>query len=403
MNILLLLPSLDPVDGGPPESMRTLSRAFARLGHRVEIATLDDPSAPFLSNLDCPVTALGPGRLGKYRHAPALKSWLRARGPEFDIVVVNGVYQYHSFAARSVLRQIGVPYVVFTHGALDPWFKRRYPLKHLKKWLYWPWADYLVLRDAARVLFTTDEERLLARQSFWLYSAREAVVGYGTARPPAATDQQVEGFYRLFPQLRGKRLLLFLSRIDRKKGCELLLEAFSRCASLDPNCVLVMAGPDSSGWRAELEQFAATLAITDRVVWTGMLHGDNKWGAYRASDAFVLTSHAENFGIVVVEALACGTPTLISNRVNIWREVERAGAGLVQPDTVAGSEAMLREWLTMPPERAAQIRKATIPLFDSDFEIDRVAANILKVLSACTRDGAPAAHSHVSPPDSTVR
>ena len=137
--------------------MRTLSRAFRRAGHRVSITTLDDPAAPWLADLDCPVTALGPGRLGKYHYEPRLKRWLAEHAAEFDVVVVNGVYQYHSFAAWRVLPRLGIPYVVFTHGALDPWFKRRYPLKHLKKWLYWPWADYRVLRGAARVLFTTDE------------------------------------------------------------------------------------------------------------------------------------------------------------------------------------------------------------------------------------------------------
>ncbi|MEI8298016.1 MAG: glycosyltransferase [Pseudomonadota bacterium] len=391
MKILLVLASLNPADGGPPESMRTLSRAFARAGHYVEIVTLDDPTDPWLGDLDCPVAALGPGRLGKYRYAPAFKQWLRRRAPEFDIVVINGVYQYHSFAAWRVMTSLARPYVAFTHGALDPWFKRRYPLKHVKKLLYWPWADYRVLRDAARVLFTTDDERILARQSFWLYRVRETVVGYGTAAPPAATATQLEGFYARFPQLRGRRIILFLSRIHPKKGCQLLIEAFARCKDLDPNSRLVMAGPDSVGWRKQLEPLAAQFGIADRVVWTGMLSGDDKWGAYRAADAFALTSHTENFGIVVVEALGCGTPVLISNRVNIWREVEAAGAGLVAPDTLEGSVQLLQQWLTLPPGRAAEMRDAAASLFKANFEISAVAAVIVRALELAAKDSdAPA-------------
>ncbi len=380
MRILLVLASLNPVDGGPPESMRTLSRAFMRLGHDVEIVTLDDPGAGWLGDLDCPVTAVGPGRFGKYRYAPAYKTWLQCRAIDFDIVVVNGVYQYHSFATRAVLRRLGRPYVAFTHGALDPWFRRRYPLKHLKKWLYWPWADYRVLRDAARVLFTTDEERLLARQSYWLYRADEEVVGYGTESPPPASPAHAAGLWARFPQLKDRRFLLFLSRIDPKKGCDVLIRAFARVADLDPSLLLVMAGPDSAGWRASLEVLAAAEGIAERIIWTGMLGGNDKWAALRAADAFVLTSHTENFGIVVVEALACGTPVLISERVNIWREIADAGAGLVATDREDASASMIRKWLSLAPDRVAEVRAAATRLFHSRYEIGGVARIILAAL-----------------------
>src|SRR5213076_1488953 len=115
-------------------------------------------------------------------------------------------------------------------GMLDPWFKRTYPLKHLKKWIYWPWADYRVLRDARAVLFTTEEERLLARQSFWLYRCREAVVDYGTAGPTGDAARQRESFRSAFPMLRDTRNLLFLSRLHPKQGCDTLLAAFARVA-----------------------------------------------------------------------------------------------------------------------------------------------------------------------------
>src|SRR5258706_5140390 len=125
---------------------------------------------------------------------------------------------------------------------LDPWFKRAYPLKHLKKWLYWPWGDYRVLRDARAVLFTSDEERLQARRSFWLYRANEEVVAYGTTAPPENAVALREGFLSMHPELRGRRLLLFLSRIHEKKGCDLLVRAFAELAGTEPTLHLVMAG-----------------------------------------------------------------------------------------------------------------------------------------------------------------
>jgi glycosyltransferase involved in cell wall biosynthesis len=188
---------------------------------------------------------------------------------------------------------------------LDPWFKRTYPFKHLKKWAYWPWANYRVLRDAKAVLFTTEQERQLARQSFWLYQADEVVVGYGTSAPPGAAEKQRELFLSSFPHLRGQLILLFLSRIHPKKGVDLLIEAFAASAPRDWGLQLVIAGPDQVGWQSKLQHRAVELGIADLITWPGMLTGDLKWGAFRAAHLFCLPSHQENFGIVVAEALAC--------------------------------------------------------------------------------------------------
>src|SRR5437868_15240376 len=102
---------------------------------------------------------------------------------------------------------------------LDPWFKRTYPLKHLNKWLYWPWAEYRVMHDAAALIFTSEQERLEARQSFWLYSGREKVSPLGVEQPAPVTATTAGLFFDRFPQLRGTRPLLFLGRLHPKKGC----------------------------------------------------------------------------------------------------------------------------------------------------------------------------------------
>src|SRR5207253_1199444 len=191
-----------------------------------------------------------------------LSAWLRERGGGYDRVIVHGIWQHLSFAVWQRYAGSPIPYYVFPHGMLDPWFKKRYPLKHIKKWLYWPWAEYRVLRDAAAVVFTCEEERLLARKSFWLYKAKERVVAYGTADPVFRASQR-EDFLAKFPVLRGKQYLLFLSRIHRKKGCDLLLEAFAAVFKRDSELHLVMAGPDSTNWRPQLEPLARNLGIGD--------------------------------------------------------------------------------------------------------------------------------------------
>ena len=368
------------------EGTRQTSEALAQMGHHVEVASADDPAAPWLRGLGFKVHALGPGRSG-YCYAPRMISWLRESAARYDAVIVNGLWQHPGFAVRRALRGTGTPYFVYTHGMLDPWFKRTYPLKHLKKSLYWPWGEYRVLRDAQAVLFTCEEEKLLARQSFGLYRANEVVVSYGTAGPSGDPAAQKAAFLARYPELRGKRLLLFLSRIHVKKGCDLLIDAFARVARSDPSLHLVMAGPDQAGWGSELAGRAAAQGVADRVSWPGMLTGDVKWGAFRAAEAFVLPSHQENFGIAVAEALACGLPALISNKVNIWREIAEDGAGLVAEDTPAGAEHLLQGWLSLPAEAKREMARRARECFQARFDIRIAAENLLKALGGSVGEG----------------
>ena len=276
------------------------------------------------------------------------------------------------------------PYFVYTHGMLDPWFKRAYPLKHLKKWLFWPWGDYRLLRDAAAVLFTSEDERRLARQSFWLYRCKEVVVNYGTSVPPDEADAQRQAFLARFPQLADTRNLLFLGRLHEKKGVDLLLQALAAVRARQPALTegvrLVMAGPASDDYGQRMQQLATQLGLDDITVWTGMVSGPEKWGAFRCAEAFALPSHQENFGISVAESLACGVPVLISNQVNIWREIQQSQGGLVEQDTHAGTERLLTRWLATPPEQWAQMRVNARQCFLQRFLIDRTAESFIEAM-----------------------
>ncbi len=383
MKHLHVIASVNPEGGGPIEGIRQISAVAKQLGYAVEVASLDSPDAPFLRDFPIPVHPLGP-MVGRYGYTSRLVPWLRANAGDYDIVILNGIWMYSSFGGHLGLKDSGVPYVVFTHGMLDPYFKT-FPLKHLKKSLYWPLAEYRVLRDAAGVCFTCEEEKILARGSFAPYRCNEIVVNYGTAGPPRGgvnEAAQRAAFVEAFPELAGKRLLLFLSRIHPKKGCDLLIDGFAAVAKLYPTLRLVMAGPDQTGWKAELSARAAKAGVADRITWAGMLSGDKKWGAFRCAEAFVLPSHQENFGIVVAEALACGTPVLITTKVNIWREIESDGAGLVESDTGEGITRLLTRWLHLPDAERQRMREAAQTCFLSRFEIESAAHSLFRVLTA---------------------
>jgi glycosyltransferase involved in cell wall biosynthesis len=384
MRILHAIRSVDPGGGGPIEGVKQLGRINTQRGHSIEIASLDAPDAAFLKDFPLAVHPLGPS--SGYGFSSRYVPWLRENVAKYDIVIVNGIWQYNSFGAWRVLHRSSTPYVVVTHGMLDPWFKRTYPLKHLKKWLYWPWGEYRVLRDAAAVLFTCEEERLLARQSFWLYSAKEQVINYGTASPAGDAESQRREFFTRFSELRNKRLLLFMGRIHHKKGCDLALKAFAEVLAGDPDWHLVMAGPDQVGWQSSLESLAAELQIDRRITWTGMVAGNLKLGAIHAAEALFLPSHQENFGIVVAEALASGVPALISDKVNIWREIQADGAGLVAPDDLTGASSLLNSWISLSDSQRLQMRQSARRSFENRFEIHQASTTLLGILQQLVPD-----------------
>ncbi len=366
LRILNLIRSVNPVHGGPAEGVRQSVAAARELGHVEEVLTLDAPADAWVDSFPARTHALGPAR-GNFGYTPRLLPWLQRHAADYDALVVHGLWQFHGVAARRAALASGRPYLVYPHGMLDPWFRASSPGKHAKKWLYWLAAERAVIRDAAGVIFTTQEEARLAPTTFRPYDARPAVLGYGLALDDGARRSSAEDFLRRHPALKGRRLLLFLGRLHPKKGCDLLVRAFAELASQDPRLHLVMAGPDATGLQAGLHAMAVARGVSERITWTGMLEGPAKWGALRAAEAFVLPSHQENFGIAVAEALAVGTPALLSRQVNTWREVVEAGAGMAEADTLPGTVALLARWLSLSDRERLRMRAAALACFERHF------------------------------------
>jgi glycosyltransferase involved in cell wall biosynthesis len=376
MRILHIIGTLNPEAGGPTESVRVLL-SYGPIGYTGEVVTLDDPSANYLSDVGFPVHALGPTST-KYGFNSKLLPWLIANRHRFDGVVVNGLWQYCGYAAWRALRG-NTPYVVFTHGMLDPYFRYAFPMKHIKKWLYWVPFEYRVLRDAYRVLFTSKAEKRLAEQSFSLNKWNAYVVPYGASGPMDDPEVQRRSFFAKCPELEGRRYLLFLGRIHRKKGCDMLIDAFIKIASEDPELHLVMAGPDQQLWSAKLQESVVAAKLTHRVHWPGMLKGDAKWGSLFGSEAFILPSHQENFGIAVAEALACGRPVLLADKVNIAEEIADDGAGLMELDTPDGTLRLLRRWIAMSVEERQQMADRAYQCFNRRYDMSENAKAIIRL------------------------
>lgn len=385
MRLLRLIASMDPAAGGTVEAVRQISPLLAARGVVTTVACLDASHATWLQPAASPgyhAVGLGPGR-GTYGYAPGVISALQALASSADAMVIEGIWQYHAFAGWRALRSLGAdapPYWVYPHGMLDPWFKRTYPLKHLKKWLYWPWADYRVLRDAQAVLFTTEQERLLARQSFWLYRARERVAPFGITQPAPRAEAQRRAFADAFPSVANRPMLLSLARLHQKKGLDQLLAAFAAVAPTEPDLQLMLAGADG-GQGPFLRRQAARLGLAERVHLPGLLQGELKWGALHHCSLFCLPSHQENFGIAVVEALSCGRPVLISTSVNLAAEVSAAGAGFVQPDTLAATRAALERWCALSPAERVSMGERATNLYQQRYRLEHSVDNFLELLA----------------------
>ena len=328
MKILRVVRTMDATAGGVAQGIRSIHQHMRDLGCITKVICFDTPDCDWSDDLNGDIICLGPVS-SKFGYKKGLVRSIKNYALNFDVVIIEGLWTYHGFATWRALQGTNIPYCVYTHGMLDPWFKKTYPFKHFKKTIFWHLFEYRVLRDAELVFFTTEQEKYLAAQSFSRYDVNAAVVGYGASKPPNLSLSELNSIYSKFPHLKGKNLFLFLSRIHPKKGVDILLEAFAEIVPSDPCLHLVIAGPDELSLRGTLDKLSESLGIFDKVTWTGMVSGSFKWSLFHLADVFCLPSHQENFGIVVAEALSVGLPVIISNQVNICNEVLAANAGIV--------------------------------------------------------------------------
>ena len=336
--VLNLLHSVNPRTGGVCSAVKLLNKALLECG--VESRISDDP-------------------IVKIRNK---QEW----------VVAHGLWQWPGQRAR----ELGNPYLVYPHGMLDPWFKKSYPLKHLKKLLYWWLRQGDILRHAQAVCFTTEEERRLAQGTFFPYLCKEVVTGLGVTDPPPGGDEQRTAYFRQFPNLRDRRILLYLGRFHPKKGVDDLIQAWRKLSIKDSD-ILVLAGPmeENNPWINHLKKLAGT---DPSIYWTGMLEGQLKWGALRTADAMILPSHQENYGMVVAEACSVGLPVYLTDKVNLWSEVIEAGAGRVEKDTPKGIENLVSQWIKSNRDELSTIAQKC---FEERLHIRRTAKRLMEVMN----------------------
>ncbi len=377
MKILQCVADIDPALGGSVEAARLLTAALLRQGHRVEVLTLVEPRAGWAEAWGTRVICPGPSTT-YYLYNKQLPAWVRAHAAEYDVFVIHGIWRYISVGVWRGLRGLDVPYVLFTHGMLDPYYNS-FEWKRLKKVLHWHLWERKVLRDAGAVLFTCEEERLLASTNFRPFLCRQEIVGLGVNRPPAPADPPNRGWP---VELEGKRVALFLARIHPQKGCDTLVSAFAKVAAQHPDLHLLIAGPDEIGWQAALARQAESNGSAKQITWYGPVYGDTKWAFFRNADVYILPTNFENFGLSILEAMSCGLPVLTSRKAAIWREIVKTGAGFVSQNTVEGTAEILNRWLAVSKNERARMRENARRCFERYYDVDAVAVRLTQVLES---------------------
>lgn len=367
MKVLHVIPSLSPRNGGPSHAIPGMCRALVKQGQEVTLFTTNiDGPGELRVPLNRPVLMDGVEvryfqvrRPRSYSYSFSLAKALRDEVKRFDLVHIHSIFNWPITPAAYFCRKYGVPYIVRPCGILDPvplkkaygggwvpvgidlkrrYLKRRYirgrSLKsiylkrnYLKKILYLLLVEKRNLEAAAAIHFTSREETR-ATEPYGI-RAHGFIVPLGVDLTETRPD--AESFRQRHPSLNGQKIVLFLSRLDAKKGLDLLIPALGGLTTRGQNFTFVLGGSGEPDYEEDIRKQLHWHGLSNRTILTGFVDGKTKWSIFKEADIFVLPSYHENFGLAVVEAMSVGLPVVISDQVGIHRDVYEAGAGLVVP------------------------------------------------------------------------
>lgn len=370
-NVTYIIPDLAPATGGPVTATRALANAQVTLGLNISIVATDWGLNAPVPCVDGVEVRLFPCRYAKWRWAPSLGRYLRKHLLNFDIVVVAGLWQYPTWITAKICREIGKPYIVSPHGMLDPWPMDQ---KSWKKNMYLRLFEKQTLEGAAALHAMTEGEAT----HFTKWNRSVFVVPGGVSKDVYGRLLDRSAFYTRYPALGGRKYVLFLGRLHKKKQPEVAILAFHKAFKNDSEIMLVMAGPCELRYRRYLQGLADNLGISTRILFTGLINQDAAMEAYRSASAFVLPSLHENFGFAVVEAMAQECPVIVSDRVDVASSIASAAAGLVVPPDV-DSFAQALAVVLQNPCAGSQMGQNGRKLVLTHFALDNVAKEFTHV------------------------
>jgi len=327
MNILYVIPSIDPHFGGPSKAVLHMASLISKRGHEVTVCFTvrrdDDNRTPTTGDESFSLLAFPRSFPSRFTRSTAMNSWLRDNVTRFNIVHINTIFGICSIEAGRICRKNNIPYIVRPHGSLDPYdIRKKAPLKRI----IGPTIVRTYLQGAAAIHCTSE----LEAQRLVTYGARVKTVVVGL--PVNATDNRHKGevlFREHFGFNERDFVVLYLSRIDRKKNLHILISAVKEASKKNPEIKLAVCGTGTGAYEKFVQSEAAGLVSAGIIRFCGQVDGDLKDSALRESDVLALPSDNENYAVAVVEALHAGLPVLITKGVYIWEAVQRESAGIV--------------------------------------------------------------------------
>ena len=340
MKVAHVIPSVAARDGGPSSSVVSMCRALTAQGVDVTLVTTDaDGKGRLPVVLNEPTDWKGVRTLffrrqwtESFKYSSGLARWLGRHAAEFDVVHIHGVLSHAPLAAARGCKRAGVPYIVRPLGTLDPWSLAQ---KALKKRVLMSVAKRL-LRGAAAIHCTSDEERRSVEAELNVQSAVTIPLGVE------------ESLIAAPPVTKRMASVLAVSRLHPVKNLEAFIHAFADAVETfgdTPRWTLIVAGSGDAAYEQRLRQVVHERRVETRVSFAGWVDRDAKVSLLRSASIFALPSLHENFGVSLVEALACGLPAFVTRQVHLSSMVATAGAGwVVEPDREALRDGLLQAW-----------------------------------------------------------
>jgi len=363
VKLLFVTPFYKPafIYGGPTRSLPALCEALVAEGSEVSVYTTDAKGS---GSLDIPLGIAQDVKGvkvhfyrrvwgGNYYFAPDLIKACYNNVGKFDLMYIYSTWTYPFVPCCRAAHRAAVPYVVSPRTSF---MRETWKGKQLKKWAYHFLVERHWITKASALHYTTNLE---LRESEWLGLRTPFFIVPNPVDQTEFSCLPARGVFRAAQNIAADaKVVLYLGRIEPRKGLDLTLAAFAQASSREPRAFLVLAGPEEENYGAILKQIVAQLGIVDRVIFTGYLDAETRLKALVDADLFVLTSYSENFGMAVVEAMAAGLPVILSDMVGIAEDVREEQAGIVVPLSVEEIARKMSEVLSSEELRRDLSRKA---------------------------------------------
>jgi len=370
MNMAFVLPYLSSRFGGPVTAVRGLGTELSRRG--VDVSYWAPGSAEDRRELEglegCNVYDLDWPR--RWRRSKGFVCGLAENMRSIDLMHINGFWLHSTYAAARIAHANRVPYILRPAGTLEPWRLRNGRLKWWKKKAYLRLVAGVTMDHAACLQADSEQEAENFRRAG--YRGPVSIIPNGIDLNEYAPGDPSEAEAH-WPQLGGRPVVVFMSRLSPEKGLDMLIPLWAELvrSGAHREAVLVLAGPDDRGYQKVVEGMIDRHAIRSHVLLTGMVQGQKQLALLRRADLFILPSHSENFGIVVLEALACETP-VITTTGTPWQELETADAGRwvlpARPDLTRA----LRELLDMSQSQRKAMGQRGRQLVERNYTWDAI-------------------------------